>query len=81
MSLYTLKGLDETVERRLSDHSLAVAQTLEAEGVGTELLSRRTIEALIRLAADAKGFGGYVKVDTVFRDLIKSDFLEVVETR
>ena len=43
---YTLKGLDETVERRLSDHSLAVAQTLEAEGAGTELLSRRTIEAL-----------------------------------
>jgi len=78
---YTLIGLDETVERRLSGHSLAVAQTLEGEEVGTELLSQRTIEALIRLVTKAPGFGKHVNVYIILQELLKSGFLKTVETR
>jgi hypothetical protein len=45
--------------------------------LGSEPLSRHTIDGVIRLAADQQGFGKYVDIDKVFKNLVESGFLEV----
>jgi len=55
----------------------AIARVISDE-IGSEPLSRRTIDGIIHLAADSLGFGKYVETDKVFNNLVNSGFLEVV---
>jgi len=55
-----------------------IADALRDE-IGPEPLSRRTIDALIRLAADAHQIGTYVNIDQVFDDLVQAGFIRVQE--
>ena len=58
----------------LGGHSLTVARVMDVE-LGSELFSRKTIDGVIRIIADASGFGKYVNIDKVFQELIDSGFL------
>lgn len=77
---YVIVGIDNTSRPLLSGHkhSLAVARVMDVE-LGGEPLSRKTVDGVIRLAADQQGFGKYVDIDEVFKDLVKSGFLETSE--
>lgn len=78
---YVITGIDSANRVRLSEHahSLAVARVMDVE-LGGEPLSRKTVDGVIRLAADQQHFGKYVNIDEVFRDLTESGFLEKTET-
>jgi hypothetical protein len=55
-----------------------VADALRDE-IGPEPISKRTVDALIRLAADAHQIGVYVNIDQVFDDLVSSGFIIAVD--
>ena len=70
---YEIQDIKEATSK-LSGHSLDIASVMDTE-LGTEPLSRRTIEGVIRIIADAQDFGKHVDIDKVFQDLISSGFL------
>ncbi len=62
----------------LKGHSLIIARVIENE-IGGEPLTRKTVDGLIRIIADAQGFGKYVDIDQVFNDLKTVGFLGIVD--
>jgi len=75
---YIVTGLDSTTRTGLSGQARQIAQVMDVE-VGTEPLSRKTVDGLIRIIADAQGFGKYVDIDKVFSGLLQSGFLQRIE--
>jgi len=70
---YTVGYVNESTPP-LSGHARTIATVMEEE-LGVEPFSRKTLEGMIRIIADGKGFGKYINVDLAFKDLTESGFL------
>ena len=77
---YQINGIfDVAYPSKLTEQSAQVARKLDDEVYSTDHLSRRTLEGMIRLAADSVGIGKYLELDRVWDSFIQSGFVVKVE--
>jgi hypothetical protein len=75
---YIINKSAHEIAGSVSDHTRLVAQVMDLE-LGYEPFSRLTIDGVIRLSADRRGFSKYVDIDKVFNELVNSGFLIMVK--
>lgn len=76
MKYVIIGGSDIT--SKMSSHTRQIAQVMDVE-LGSEPLSRATLTGVIRIVADAKGFGNYIDIDKTFDELISTGFVVAEE--
>ena len=75
---YTVEESAAFIHPKVSSHTYQVARVMDVE-LGSELFSRKTIDGVIRLAADQSGIGKSVDIERVFSELVSSGFLSKIE--
>ena len=75
---YTIEESAAYIHPKVSGHTYQVARVMDEE-LGSEPFSRKTVEGIIRLAADRQGIGKFVDIERVFSELLSSGFLAKIE--
>ena len=80
---YVIEESSAYIHPKVSGYAYQIAQVMDVE-LGSEPFSRKTIAGIIHLAAERKGIGKFIDINTeerIYSELISSGFLLQVEEK